>query len=147
MKTLITTIFILSAIVAVRAQDIPQSQVPSVVVNALQSKFAAAKDVGWKLKGDEYKGEFKIGTRGHDVWIDKSGVIRKYKEDFPKSELPAPIKQQIEKEFSAYKIDDVDKVDTAGKITYLVDLDAAAGDTDKKVTFTPDGKVQKTKED
>jgi hypothetical protein len=147
MKKLIITMFALATLTAARAQDIPQSEVPSVVLNAFQAKFASAQNVEWELKGEEYKGEFKVGKRGHDVWIDKTGKIRKHKEDFPKSELPAPIKQQLEKQFSAYKIEDVDKIDTNGKIQYQVELDGANGAGDKKILFAPDGKIEQTKAD
>lgn len=124
---------------AATAQDIPQRDVPSVVLNAFQSKFTDATDLEWELKGELYKAEFEIGKRDHDVWIDKSGNIVKHKEDFPKSELPAAIRQTIEADFKGYRIDDVDKIEANGKTYFQVDLDGTTGDRD--VYFTPDGKI------
>jgi hypothetical protein len=122
------------------AQDIPQSQVPSVVLNAFQVKFPNATDIDWELKGEQYKVDFEIGTRDHDVWIDKSGNIKKHKEDIAKQELPQEIVKKIEKDFGSYKIDDSDKIEADGKVVYLVELDGAADD--RKVTFTAGGDVQ-----
>jgi hypothetical protein len=122
------------------AQDIPQSQVPSVVLNAFQVKFPNATDVDWELKGDQYKVDFEIGTRDHDVWIDKSGNIKKHKEDISKKDLPQGIVNKIAKDFSSYKIDGTDKIEADGKVVYLVELDGTADD--RKVTFTSTGDVQ-----
>lgn len=139
MKKLI--IIVLTAwVVNVNAQDIPQSEVPSVVLNAFQVKFPNATDIDWELKGDQYKVDFEIGTRDHGVWIDKSGNIKKHKEDITKKELPQEIVKKIEKDFSNYKIDDTDKVEADGKVVYLVELDGAKDD--RKVTFTAAGDVQ-----
>ncbi|MFD1003557.1 PepSY-like domain-containing protein [Ohtaekwangia kribbensis] len=122
------------------AQDIPQSQVPSVILNAFQVKFPNATDVDWELKGDQYKVDFEIGTRDHDVWIDKSGNIKKHKEDISKKDLPQGIVNKIAKDFSSYKIDGTDKIEADGKVVYLVELDGTADD--RKVTFTSTGDVQ-----
>jgi len=140
MKTLTLIIMATGFSIAVSGQDIPQSQVPSPVLNALQSKFSNAKDLEWEMSGDLYKAEFEIGRNDHDVWIDKSGNIVKHREDFPKAELPAAIRQKIETEFKDYTIDDVDKIETDGKVFYEVDLDSRSGDRD--VLFTSDGNIQ-----
>jgi hypothetical protein len=129
---------------AALAQDLPQSSVPQVVLAALQSKFPAVSNAKWKLKDDLYKAEFKIEKRGHDLWIDKSGTIKKHKEDFPKSSLPEGIRERIKKEFAGYNIDDVDRIETEGKVIFQVDLDGTTGD--RKVLFSPDGTIQQTKE-
>lgn len=125
------------------AQDIPQANVPSVVLNTFQSKFPNATDVDWELEEGVYKVEFKIGKRGHDLWIDKSGKIKKQKEDFPKSQLPAAISEKLKSDFSAYKIDDVDKIEQDGKVLYKVELDSPTGERD--VWFNPDGSIHEDK--
>jgi hypothetical protein len=146
MKTLIGMAFCVAGIsLSAKAQDIPQNQVPSVVLNALQVKFPNAKEVEWELKGDQYKADFEVGKRDHDVWIDKTGNIKKHKEDFPKSELPQAIGQALEKDFKTYKLDDVDKLDQEGKITYEVKLESESEDL--KIMFTPEGKVLEKKVD
>jgi uncharacterized membrane protein YkoI len=141
MKTWFALFYAAGMTIGTEAQDLPQSDVPSVVVNAFQQKFTNAADVSWETKGDLYKAEFKIGSRGHDVWIDKSGKITKHKEDFPKKDLPPSIQQKISTEFSAYKLDDADKIEENGKIYYQVELDGSADD--RQVLFTSDGAIEK----
>jgi|SRR5688572_21453111 hypothetical protein len=146
MKTLMIILFgVLTLHTDLKAQDIAADKVPSVVLNAFQAKFPNAKDIDWEMKGDLYKVEFEIGSRGHDLWLDKSGVIKKHKEDFPKSELPQVIRQKIEADFKGYKIDDVDKVEENGAVFYLVDLDGTAGD--RKVLFTSAGEIKENTPD
>jgi hypothetical protein len=140
MKSWLVLFYAIGLTVNVSAQNIPQSQVPSVVLNAFQGKFANATDTEWETKGELYKAEFKVDKRGHDVWIDKAGKITKHKEDFPKKDLPQAIQQQITTEFKAYKLDDADKIEMDGKVFYQVELDGASDD--RKVLFSADGKVQ-----
>ena len=140
MKVWLVMFYVVGLTVGVNAQEIPQSQVPSVVLNAFQGKFSNATDVEWESKNELYKAEFEVDKRGHDVWIDKTGKITKHKEDFPKKDLPQAVQQQLTSEFKAYKLDDADKIEMDGKIFYQVELDGTSDD--RKVLFSADGKVQ-----
>ena len=140
MKSLIFAMCIAGLSPVVIAQDIPQEQVPSLVLNAFQSKFSNATDVEWEKKGDLFKVEFEIGSLDHDLWIDKTGNIKKHKEEFSKTNLPEAVNQKIKTEFSGYRIDDVDKIETDGKVFYQVELDGKSDDRD--VLFSSDGSVQ-----
>jgi hypothetical protein len=145
MKTLIVILLGVAGLHTVAAaQDIPQTQVPAVVLNAFQSKYQNTKDLEWELKGELYKAEFEIGSRDHEVWINKSGVITRHKEDFPKSQLPEVIREKIAKDFKDYKIDDADKIEADGKVFYQVDLDSPQGE--RKLLFTADGQLQENKQ-
>jgi hypothetical protein len=141
MKTFMSIIlFVAVFATAAVSQDISEKEVPSLVLNALQSKYSNATKVDWELKGDVYKAEFEVGSREHDLWIDKSGNITKHKEDFPKKDLPRAITQKLESEFKDYKIDDADKIEEGGKVLYEVDLDGSKDE--RKVLFTAEGNVQ-----
>ena len=141
MKTMLGIIILVAGLSsAAIAQDISEKEVPSLVLNTFQTKYPDAGQVDWELKGDVYKAEFEVGSREHDLWIDKTGNITKHKEDFPKSELPQAITQKLQSEFKDYKIDDADKIEEDGKILYEVDLDGAKDD--RKVFFSADGNVQ-----
>jgi hypothetical protein len=139
MKTTIFALCMTALTTMAAAQDIPQSQVPSVVLNAFQSKYSNATDVEWEMEGDLYKVEFEIGRYDHDLWIDKNGVIKRHKEEISKSDLPAAITDKIRTQYSEYRIDDVEKIEIDGKVTYKVELDGKGGDRD--VFFAPDGTI------
>lgn len=105
-------------------QDIPQNQVPSLVVNNFQQAFPKALDVEWELKGELYKVEFEIGLFGtdHEAWYDKTGKLMKHKEEISRKDLPKNVIAKINKDFSGYKVDDVKKIMEGGKITYTLEL-------------------------
>jgi hypothetical protein len=142
MKTLLIILFSACAF-ALQAQSISPDQIPAEVRNAVKTKFPDAADLKWEAKTDQYKAEFKIGKRGHDVWLDKKGVIKKHKQDFPKSELPEVIRKKIETDFSGYKIDDADKIEENSVIFYEVDLEGPADD--RKLRFTSAGEMKENK--
>lgn len=122
------------------AQDVAERDVPSVVLNALRSKYSNAIKVEWELQNDLYKAEFEIGSRDHDVWIDRNGTIVKHKEEFPHRELPQAIMQKLQSEFAGYKIDDAEKIEEGGNIYYEVELDGRRDE--RKILFTSEGDVR-----
>jgi hypothetical protein len=140
MKT-INLLLIATAITVgcVEAQDIPRSEVPSVVANAFQVAFPQATDVEWELQGDQYKVDFEIGRADHDVWFDKEGKTIKHKEEIAASDLPAAVTTAIRKDFSAYRVEDVEKIEEQGNVSYEMELDGSP--TDLKVVFSADGKI------
>ena len=140
MKSLIFAAFVAGLSPAVTAQDITQEQVPSLVLNAFQSKFSNATDVEWEKKGDLFKVDFEVGSADHDLWIDKTGSITRHKEEFSKTDLPEAVNQKIKTEFSGYRIDGVDKIETDGKVFFEVELDGKSDDRD--VLFASDGSIQ-----
>lgn len=145
MKTWMVIILGLGVISLSKAQDLRQDQVPSVVLNAFQTKYPKATDVDWELKGELYEVDFEIDRTDYDVWIDKSGTIKKQKEDFPKAQLPAAVTEKIKTGFKDYQIDDVDRIEENGKVYFLVDLDGKPDD--REVLFSENGTVEDNRVD
>lgn len=106
------------------AQDIPQSQVPAVVVNSFQQKFPKAKGIDWELKAGLYEAEFETGLFGtdHEVWIQSNGKIVRHKEEFAKNDLPKAVIAKVKKDFPGYRIEDVKKITEEQKITYAFEV-------------------------
>lgn len=140
----IILVVLCSLTLGARAQGIPASEVPAAVVGALQAKYATATEVKWEKKGDQYKAAYKVGSRSHDLWLDKTGAVQKHKEDFPKKELPAAIVKALEKDFAGYKLDDADKIETEGKVFYQVKLE---GKPKRKLLFTAEGVLKENEPD
>ncbi|MAU17001.1 MAG: hypothetical protein CMH46_15845 [Muricauda sp.] len=108
-----------------QAQDIPQSQVPSVIVNEFNKQFPKATDVEWEMDGSLYNVEFEIGWNiDHEVWYNAEGKVVKHKEDISKSELPKAVIDRIKTDFKGYSIDDLERISDNGKVVYKMELDA-----------------------
>ncbi|HYI78399.1 MAG TPA: PepSY-like domain-containing protein [Chryseolinea sp.] len=140
MKTFILFIFAAGYTSAACTQDIAQADIPSLVLNSFQSKFSNARDVEWERKGALFKVEFEIANRDHDLWLDEGGNIKKHKEELSETDLPAAIKQKLNSDFKEYRVDDVDKIETEGKVIFQVDLDGKSGDREE--WFSADGTMQ-----
>ncbi|ACU61378.1 PepSY-like domain-containing protein [Chitinophaga pinensis] len=129
-------IFLLGTGIATYAQKSDQPvNVPAAVTKSFQQQFPAATGVKWKLKDNQYKAEF----HKHDVWYDASGKLVKQKEDIKDADLPAAVKQAVQQQFAGYTIHDVDKHTAGSAVTYKVELQKKP--EERKVTFSPDGKV------
>lgn len=142
--SIITLVF---GVANIFAQDIPQSQVPSLVLNSFQQKYPKAYDVEWELKGDLYKVEFEKSLLGDDVevWFDKSGKVVRSKEEISKSELPKAVLDKIDAEFKASIIKDVEKFNENGTISYKVEIKTIREEWD--VLFDEKGNILSKKLD
>jgi len=123
-KFLLSAFIIALSTIAASAQDIPQSQVPAVVINSFQQKFPKATDIDWELKGDQYEVEFETGLLGtdHEAWFQSDGKLIKHKEEISKTDLPQKVTVKIKKDFPGYRIDDVKKITEGQKVAYTLEV-------------------------
>lgn len=138
-------ILILSAALAIslsaQAQDIPQSQVPSVILNQFNKQFPKATDVEWEMDGNFYNVDFEIGWNiDHEIWYNAEGKMVKHKEDISKSELPKAVNDRIQADFSGYSIEDLERITDNGKVIYKMELNALT-QTDWDIVIDSEGKV------
>lgn len=125
------------------AQDIPQSQVPAVVVNSFQQKFPKAKKVEWELKGNIYEAEFETGLFGTDqeAWFQQNGKLVRYKTDFGKRDLPNKVLDRVKRDFPGYSIEDVTKITAEQKVSYAFEVKNR--NDEWKLVLDPQGNVLK----
>ncbi len=123
------------------AQDIPQSQVPAVVVNSFQQKFPKAKNVDWELKGNVYEVEFETGLFGTDqeAWFQPNGKVLRYKTDINKKELPKSVLVRVKRDFPGYRIEEAKKINAEQKVSYAFEV--KNGKEEWKLVLDPQGNV------
>ena len=122
------------------SQDIPNSKVPSVVLNTVQAKFGSANNIEWEKKNDLYEAEFKKDSIEYAVYIDLAGKLVMYKIDIKENELPAAVSSIVHTEYVGYKIDDAEKIEKDGVTYYEVKLEGKRK-KDLKLNFSADGKL------
>lgn len=141
MKKQILTLAALSISIFSNAQDISQSQVPSVILNQFKSQFLKATDVEWEMKGDLYVVDFEIGwSNDHEVWFNTDGKMVKHKEDISEKELPKAVKIRIKSDFNGRRIDDLVRISDNGKTVYKMELNALLKE-DLEVVIDANGNV------
>jgi hypothetical protein len=143
MKTIPFLAAILLGTASLFAQDVSESQVPSVILNNFKKAFPKASDVEWERQGEQYNVDFEIGFfNDYEAWFDASGKMIKYSEDISKSDVPQAIKESIKKQFDGFRIDDADKI-TENKVdTFLIEIEK--GNDERKLLFSKDGKLIQT---
>ncbi len=139
-KILIGIIACVGLTSAVVAQDLLQSDVPSVVVNNFQKAFPKVYDVEWELKGELYEVDFETGVSiDHEAWYDKTGKLVKHKQEIAKTDLPKAVLNTLNTDFKGYRVEDAKKITEGSKVTYKLDLESTSSEW--KVLLSSEGKV------
>lgn len=120
------------------SNSIPETKVPSVVLNTFKANYASAQQVEWDKYQGKYEAEFKIGTEELEALYSADGKQLMVKQDLALTAIPAAISASVQKNFQAYVIDDIDQVTRDGKTYYQVELEAK-GKSDKKIVMSADG--------
>ncbi len=118
-KTLLLTLFTLIA-VCIYAQDIDQKNVPAVVLNAFQLKFANADDVDWELEKGVFHVDFELNDKKNEVWMDETGKISKHRQELWESEVPLEIIQTIRTKCKYFDLDKAVVNEEEGKAVYYI---------------------------
>lgn len=123
-KQILSIAILLMSGSALLAQDIPQNQVPSIVVNQFNTDFPKAKDVDWELKNNIYNVDFEQGWgKDFEAWYSADGKQIKVEEELTKGELPKKVIATLEKEYPSFKLDDIEKITEAQKVSYKVEIE------------------------
>ena len=105
------------------SQNLSPKTVPAWVKNALMVKFPDAYDLAWKKNQSLFQADFKLGLTDYSALIDASGKLLMNKSDVTGYDLPKDISAVLQKDFSAYLIEDLEKVEKADKVFYQVELE------------------------
>ncbi len=141
-KTIKIVVLLILGTGTIFAQDIPKSQVPSVIVNNFKKEFTKANDVEWERQGDLYNVDFEIGWfTDYEAWYNASGKLVKHTQEISKSDLPKAVINAIKTQYKEYSIDDVKKIIEDGVETYKVELEK--WDEDFDVIYSKNGNLIK----
>ncbi|SFU75662.1 Putative beta-lactamase-inhibitor-like, PepSY-like [Pustulibacterium marinum] len=125
----------------VQAQEIPQREVPSVIVNQFHQQFSKASDVEWEMDGKLYSVEFETNWGlDHEVWYAADATMQRHKEDIDVTQLPKAVVSSIEEQFDGYTIDDLERITEGKEVVYKMEL-KSTHHQDLKVVMNATGKV------
>ncbi|MRG44624.1 hypothetical protein GFS24_05840 [Chitinophaga sp. SYP-B3965] len=120
-------------------QEIPKSQVPTAVKNALKARFPKTSSLDWEKKGELYEADFDVKDVDHKALIDATGKLVAVKYDIRTAQLPQAVRNTVNTQYKGYKINDTEKVERNGVVYYQVELDAKP--LDKHLIIKGDGKI------
>ncbi|MCA1761074.1 MAG: PepSY-like domain-containing protein, partial [Bacteroidales bacterium] len=141
MKRLIGLLVFLLFAGNILAQKISQSNVPAVILNSFQVKFPNTDDVDWRLEKGNYRVNFEVNDKDHEVRLDDRGKIVKHVQDLFVSEIPDAVLQTIRKKVSFFDVEDADKITEDGKTIFEINFET--DDKDHDFWITEKGKLLK----
>ena len=107
---------------SVFAQNISQSNVPAVVLNAFQINFPGAEDVKWKLEKGNYRVEYRVNSKIHHLSMDNKGQMLKHSQDLYASEIPKAVLETIRSKEAYFDLHDADRFEEGYKIVYEINF-------------------------
>ncbi|GGK57550.1 PepSY-like domain-containing protein [Rufibacter glacialis] len=136
MKTILLSLSMAAGTLLGCSQHLTPGQLPSLVQNSVHVKFPQAKIIEWERTGAHFEAEFDIAGIDHTVLVDTTGQILMQKQDITSAQLPQAITVALQKDYQAYLIDDLEKVEREGQVYYQVELENQNEDLKKVYAAT-----------
>jgi len=130
MKQLTVLLVFLLVTANIFAQDISQNNVPAVVLNAFQLKYGNASDVEWRLEKGNYRVNFEVNGKEHQLRLDDRGKIVKHEQDLYVSEIPKVVLETVEGKVPFFDVEDADKITENGQTTFEINFEIDDKDHD-----------------
>lgn len=111
--------------------EIPETEIPSVVRNAFNLEFSGATDVEWEKNGSLYEVEFEMNKIDHKALIEETGNMVKYKKELQKEELPENLRTSLTGDHDISKVDEVDLLVMNENSYYQLEFDGLLTDSHK----------------
>jgi hypothetical protein len=129
------------------AQKSQKVTVPAAVKSAFMKKFPNASAVKWsKESATEFESEFKNGSIKQAANFDASGMWVVTETEVKKADLPAPVLSAIGKDFSGYKVSEIEKVEKPNAAT-IFEAKVEKGEVTYIVEVSPEGKILKKEQE
>lgn len=122
------------------ASTIDQQEIPSVVINAVMTKYPDATDLEWEVKNGMYEVEFDLGKEEYEVWVNADGTILKAEQEISNAKVPAVILSKLKSDYTDFKLDDAKRIEIAKNVYYEIELDGPLGD--QVVVYAANGEKQ-----
>lgn len=121
-KTILITAFLYAALAA-SAQKIKEKDVPPAVKNTFSKVYPQVKEAKWEKEGENYEAEFEQGRTESSVLIDSNGKILETEVEIAVQDLPATVKDYVQKTYNNASIKEAAKITNArGLITYEAEI-------------------------
>ena len=123
-----------------------QVNVPETVKKAFAADYPKVAKVKWSLeKPGEYEAEFDFNRSEMSAVYNDKGSLLETETEIKRSELPQAVQSALIKDFAGYKLDEFEKAEAKGVITY--EMEAKKGKVLYELIFDGNGKQIKKVEE
>ncbi len=143
MKKLLVLIICSIFVLGVSATNQKDEKIPAAAKTGFAAKFPTAQKVKWSIeKPGEFEAEFTLNGVETSALLDAKGILLETETGIKESELPQAVKATLAKDFTGYKLDEIERVtDMKGTVTY--EMEVAKGKEKQEVTFDMAGMIVK----
>lgn len=141
MKELVVLFVCMAFVMGVSAMNQKEEKIPADAKTAFVAKFPTAQKVKWSVeKPGEFEAEFKLNGVETSALLDAKGNVLETETEIKDRELPQGVKATIAKDFSGYKMDEIEKaIDAKGATTF--EMEAVKGKDKFEISFDQNGKL------
>ena len=146
MKRILVITLCVSLFLSTNAQKPKKEEIPATAKTAFAAKFPKAQKVKWSIeKPGEFEVEYALNGVESAAIYDAKGQLMETENEIKEAALPQPIKTAIAKDFTAYKLDEIEQVtDSKNNVSY--EMEASKGKAAYELVFLSDGKLSKKEE-
>lgn len=91
---------------------------------ALIEKYPGATRIEWEVEAGYYVADFYDNTYETSAWFLPDGTWHQTETDLPYTALPELVQASIQKDYSAWRVDDVDKIERKeAEIVYAIEIE------------------------
>jgi len=136
----LTAFSLLGGLGSCAGQDIPQKDVPSVVLNAASDAYPTATGMEWEKERGNYEAEFRVGAAEYKALITPSGTVLQAKHDITVAALPQAVQDAIARHHQNFHIEDAELLEKGEAQYYQVELES--GNRERKLVADLNGQEQ-----
>ena len=141
MKKLLVLLVCIVFVIGVSAMNQKDEKIPAAAKTGFATKFPTAQKVKWSVeKPGEFEAEYTMNGVESSVLFDAKGNLLESETEIKEADLPQSVKAAIAKDFTGYKMDEIEKaVDANGATTF--EMEAAKGKDKLEISFDSNGKL------
>ncbi len=128
------------------AQKQSRKDVPENVQSAFIAKFPDAQKVKWEMENEsEWEAEFKWKNKEYSANFTTEGVWVETEYEIKVNEIPSNIKAIMDKNLTAYKIEEVEIAESASGQSY--EMEISMGKEEFEISIDEQGNFTRLKKD
>jgi hypothetical protein len=116
---------------------------PDKVKEAFKTKYPNAQNAEWESEEGVYEVEFVLGEKKYEAEFDGDANWLITETEIKFEDLPNPIKNILEKNYSEYEIEEVEQVETAEFDEMLYEIEMEKDDKEIELFFNASGEIKK----
>lgn len=110
---------------------------------ALADKYPGATRIEWEPEAGYYVADFWYNNYESSAWFATDGTWHMTETDILYNDLPNAVQTTFKKDYSAWRVDDVDKIERPDAETVYV-IEVEKGNQELHLHYSPDGvQIQK----